>query len=69
MKHRIKVTSGNGHESNNLEDPDFVEFDTEEEAAAFILGVNMASEALDGWVDAWIMAERLTTIRLAKEEK
>lgn len=52
MSFKVSFQSFTGHNEMDADGaPDVVEFDTEEERKAFLLGVNMTSEALDGWLD------------------
>ena len=61
MAYKVSFNSGTGHDDVDEENgdgkfgrADVIEFDTEEERRAFILGVNMVAEVTNGWADAWI---------------
>lgn len=60
---RVRTKLDTGHDEGLEEDdsPDghyeTVEFETEAEARAYILGVNAASEATNGWTEGWLEAE------------
>lgn len=60
---KVKITQGSGYsdldkENEQGEDhPTFREFKTHAERAAYLIGVNDAYEAMDGYVDAWVSAE------------
>ena len=53
---KVSFQSGTGHDdpSEKVEEPHTLEFDTYAERAAFLKGVYLTSEAMDGWVDAWV---------------
>lgn len=53
---KVSFQSGTGHDdpSEKVEEPHTLEFDTHAERAAFLQGVSLTSEAMDGWVDAWV---------------
>ena len=57
MSFKVKLDSGTGH-GDDPDNPNREEFAfaSREEAKAFILGVNKAVEATDGWVDGWAEA-------------
>lgn len=63
MKYRVSFNSGTGHddidEDESPGDPTFVEFATEAERAAFLKGVDMTREVMNGWVDAWVDAHEV----------
>lgn len=58
QKFKVQITSGTGHDEEN-DEPEIYEFDTAAEREAFIKGINLASEVMDGWIDAWIVAEHV----------
>ena len=63
MRYMVEVKSGSGHDDLDEEyggpDVELFKFSTEAERAAFIEGVNAASNALGGWVDGWVEAKAL----------
>lgn len=62
-KFRVRFESGTGHDDIDKDvspgGPSVVEFNTREEREAFLLGVTMTYEVMNGWVDAWVEAERV----------
>ena len=66
MAYKVSFNSGTGHdeidqgaEGEQALAPDIIEFGTDAERKAFLLGVNMATEVTNGWVDAWVEVKRL----------
>lgn len=66
MSYKVSFNSGTGHddldeenEDGKFSEPSIYEFGTEAEREAFLLGVNITSEVMDGWVDAWVEVEKL----------
>lgn len=59
--YKVAVRSGSGHKDldseNEAEVPEIIEFQTEVERAAFVRGINMAADQLDGWIEGWIETE------------
>jgi len=58
MSFKVVLESGTGH-GDDSENPDSetFEFETHAEASAFLMGIEKASELLDGWVDGWTEAK------------
>ena len=62
MSFWVAVTHGSGHddldEANEVgaDAPSFYKFETEAEREAFIQGIAVASDAMDGFVNAWVEA-------------
>lgn len=60
---KVSFNSGTGHddldeenEAGEFGSPAIYEFDTEAERQAFLKGVDMSREVMNGWADAWIEA-------------
>lgn len=53
----VLFRTGTGYDNSPDDDPEVVEFDTIEEARAFIKGVDMAHAVMEGWVNGWAVAE------------
>lgn len=68
MSFKVSVRSGNGHDEPEEPEAEIIEFATEAEQVAFIRGVNLTVEVMDGWVNSWVLAKEITTINVSKED-
>jgi len=66
MSFWVAVRHGSGHddldEANEVGEnasPDFYKFNTEAECDAFLKGIAIASDVMDGFVNAWVEAEKV----------
>ena len=54
MSFKVETTLDTGHVTNGYQT---FKFNTEAEAKAFARGVDVASEATNGWLEGWLSAE------------
>lgn len=62
MAFEVQTRPDTGHDPEPGDDPpgwESHEFDTEAEAKAFMLGVNLANEATHGWTEGWLECKRV----------
>ena len=63
MEHMVSFKSGTGHDDldakNSQDEPSIYQFDTKAEADAFVKGVYLAAQALNGWLDGWVEVKHI----------
>jgi len=66
MSFKVSFNSGTGHDDVDEEnetgergEPTIYSFETEAERDAFLKGVAITDEVMNGWVDAWVITRKL----------